>query len=141
MISLLVPAGASLMATVRGGRAEALRWVADANGLPLSGSALSAIERADWAEQRRQLQRDIPDARLWQRAAIRIADDLLHELKSRLFEPTPAPADLSEPIHIDGAEINRLEHMLARFKRIENAALVDDYGWWRTNHPGMTAAT
>ena len=71
---------------VRGGtRAEALRWVADLAGIQLDDKPLSAEARARWAAERRELDRDLPDARLWRRAAISLAEELLDE-RAAVFE-------------------------------------------------------
>jgi hypothetical protein len=123
-----------LVQLVRGGtRQEALRWVADLAGLPLADNQLSPTDRAEWIKKRQDLERDLPDARRWQRASVNMTEDLLTTLKAALFDPT-----LPQP---DTFEIYDVEQMLARLRRLDGAELVTDYRWWVEHYPGMTAAS
>jgi hypothetical protein len=123
----------ALVERIRGGsRQEALRWVADFAGMPLEEKAFSPAEQAEWVKKREELERDLPDARLWQRAAINMAEDLLVTLKAALFDPKlPPPGTF---------EIFDVEQMLARLRRIDDAELVAEHRWWQEYYPGMTAA-
>jgi hypothetical protein len=122
-----------LVVHVRGGnRADALRWCAGLAGIPLSDEPLSAEDRARWAKERRALERDLPTARCWRRAAVSMAEELLVSLKSALFDPT-----LPQP-EID--EIGHVENMMRSLQQQDGAALVAEFGWWLQHHPGLTVA-
>jgi len=122
-----------LIVQVLGGtRADALRWAAEFAGVPLDDKPFSAADRARWAQERRALECDLPEARYWRRAAISMADDLLDVLKAALADHTlPGP-------HV--GEIGDVEAMLGRIRRTDGAALVTEFAWWREHYPGMTAA-
>jgi hypothetical protein len=121
-----------LVVRVRGGnRADALRWVADFAGVPMEDKPLSAEDRARWAAERRDIERDLPAARYWQRAALCLTEELLDSLKAALFDPMlPLP---------EIGEIAQVESLLASLRRKEGAALVAEYRWWFERYPGMTA--
>jgi hypothetical protein len=122
-----------LVQRVRGGtRQEALRWTVDLAGIPLADNPLSPAERADWAKGRQEIERDLPDARLWQRASINMSEDLLTTLKAALFDPT-----LLQPAT---NEIYNIENMLSRLRRLDSTDLVAEYHDWRDRFPGITAA-
>src|ERR1039458_1865723 len=122
-----------LVVKVRGGnRADALRWAADLAGVPLDDKPLSAEGCARWAAERRELERDLPMAGLWLRAAIDLAEELLDVLKAVFFT---GPSD-----RIDFDGIRDTTRLLSTLQRIDGAALVAEYGWWRERYPGMTAA-
>jgi hypothetical protein len=122
-----------LIVRVRGGsRADALRWAAEFAGVPIKDTPLSRQERARWAAELREIERDLPIARYWRRAAINLAGDLLATLKAALFDRT-----LPQP---EIGELRRLEALLASLQRSDGAALNKQYRWWRQNYPGMTAA-
>jgi hypothetical protein len=121
-----------LVVRVRGGsRQDALRWVADLVGCPLDDHRLSAFERARWAKQRRQIELELPKARLWRRATLALADEILDELKSALADPTlPRP-----PID----EIAWWTAQLATWRRLDDSGLVEEYLWWAQHQPRLTA--
>jgi hypothetical protein len=122
-----------LVVRVRGGtRAEALRWVADLAGIQLDDKPLSAEARARWAAERRELDRDLPDARLWHRAAISLAEELLDVMKRVFFT---GPSD-----RIDFAGIRNTTNLLSRLQRIDGAELVSELHSWMESHPGLTSA-
>lgn len=122
-----------LVQHVRGGsRQEALRWVADFAGIALSDDTFSPAERAEWAQKRRELEKEQPDARYWKRAAINMSEELLTGLKAGLVDPA-----LPQP---DTFEIYHVENMLSRLRRIDGAELVADFRSWRDQYPGITAA-
>lgn len=89
-------------------------------------------ERVQWAHQRQEIERELPTARLWRRAAVLMAEDALTLLKAGLFDP-------ASPQPVPG-EIQRAEGLLAQLKRVEDAELVNEYLWWLNHHPGLTAA-
>ncbi|MGA3099089.1 MAG: hypothetical protein ABSF25_21745 [Bryobacteraceae bacterium] len=122
-----------LVQRVRGcSRADALRWCADLAGVPLEDKPLAPEDRERWAAERRELERDLPDARCWRRAAVGLGEETLDREKSRLFGPTEGRADLSAMRDISG--------MLAWLQCMGDAALAELYREWRRQYPGMTCA-
>jgi hypothetical protein len=122
-----------LIARVRGGtRADALRWAADFAGISLDDKPLSAADRARWAQERRALERDLPEARYWRRSAINMAEELSGVLKAGLVDRTLPQAHVGE--------IGDVDAMLRRVQRADGAALVAEFAWWREHRPSMTAA-
>jgi len=122
-----------LIVRARGGsRQDALRWCADLAGVQIEDKPLSPEDRARWAAERRQLERDLPAARYWQRAAVSIAEELLTTLKVALFDPT-----LPQP---EIGEIADVEALLSTLPRLDGPALVSEYKWWRERYPGVTSA-
>jgi hypothetical protein len=112
-------------------RADALRWCADLAGVPMEDRPLSAEDRARWAAEQRAIERDLPAALYWRRGAVLLGQKTLVELKAALFDPiAPQP----EP-----GEIYRLTQQVARWQRMDGAALVAEYGWWREHSPDLTA--
>lgn len=122
-----------LVVQVRGGsRQDALRWLADVAGVDLEDRPLTPEERAAWAAERRALERDLPAARLWRRAAIDMGEETLTLLKAALFDPTlPAP---------DVGEIADWERRVARWRALDGAELVKEYREWRADRPALTGA-
>jgi hypothetical protein len=121
-----------LVVRVRGGsRQDALRWCADLAGVPMDDTPLSAADRARWAAERRELERNLPTAQYWQRAAVALTEELLNSLKLALFNPgQPQPG-------VD--EIFEVENRLTSLRRKDGAALVEEYRLWAKQRPGLTA--
>jgi hypothetical protein len=71
---------------------------------------------------------------------VALTEEWLIYAKARLFDPTPTPEDLSQPIELPGAGIYDAEQMLVRLRRLEGQELVREYGEWLRDLPGMTAA-
>jgi hypothetical protein len=123
----------ALVIRVRGGgRADALRWLADLVGVPLDDKPLAPEDREHWARDRRELERILPTARYWRRAAVCIAEELLESLKGALFNPA-----LPQP---DVGEIASVENLLGSLRRVDGGALVREYRSWLERFPGHTAA-
>jgi hypothetical protein len=121
-----------LVVRVRGGnRADALRWCADLVGIPLDDKPLSAADRARWLQERRLLERELPTARLWRRAAIALAEESLDVMK-RVFFTGPA-----DKIDFDG--IRNMTNLLMRLGRIDGPELVTEFQSWMKSHPGLTS--
>jgi hypothetical protein len=95
----------------------------------------TAAERRAWARDRAALERDLPDAWLWRRAAVNMAEDLLHLLKSALFDAVAA-ADVGE---LGIGEIANVQRLLSRLSAADEIT-IEEYRWWRENRPGMTTA-
>lgn len=122
-----------LIARVRGGsRVDALRWLAELAGVPLEDKPLSPAARAEWAWERRELERDLPTARLWRRAAIGLAEEALVELKARLFDPLTSEFDV--------AEIQSLTHFAGWLYRSTDSTLVAAFQAFRQRDPKLTSA-
>jgi hypothetical protein len=121
-----------LVVRVRGGsRQDALRWCADLAGVPMDDTPLSAADRARWAAERRELERSLPTAHYWQRAAVALTEELLDSLKLALFDMTqPQPGT---------DEVFEVENRLASLRRKDGAALVEEYQRWLEQRPGLTA--
>lgn len=120
-----------LIVQLRGGsRADALAWAAAFVGVSLSDRPFSAIDRERWAAERRELERALPVAGLWRRAAVNMAAELLDNLKAGLTDPTLPQASIGEIGNLDG--------LLCRLRRIDGAELVAEHGWWREHYPGLT---
>jgi hypothetical protein len=89
-------------------------------------------ERRDWRAERREIERDLPAARLWRRAAVSLAEAVLVDLKAALFDPTlPRP---------ECGEIAVWTQRLARWERLDGAALAAEYRARRELQPDLTAA-
>lgn len=89
-------------------------------------------ERRQWARERRAIERDLPEARYWRRAAGLLTGELLDVLKRGLF-------DRSMPQAAPG-EIEYFEGFARELRRMPDAALVQEYRWWQQHQPKMTAA-
>jgi hypothetical protein len=123
----------ALVIRVRGGgRADALRWVADLAGVPLDDMPICAEDRARWAVERRDIERTLLTALYWRRAAVCIAEELLESLKGALFNLA-----LPQP---DVGEIASVENLLGSLRRVDGGALVREYRLWLERFPGHTAA-
>ncbi len=89
-------------------------------------------QRERWARERREIERVLPAARLWQRAAVLLAEETLHTLKTGLVDPlAPQPGV---------GEIQHLEAVLRNLRVHDDAGLVAEFTWWQQHHPGLTAA-
>src|SRR5207247_2428615 len=83
-----------LVVHVRGGtQKEAFRWLADFAGVPLVDRQLTPVEQYTSAQRRNQHYRDLPIARLMQRAAILLVEQELVLLKAALFDPVADAVD------------------------------------------------
>ena len=120
-----------LVARVRGGvRESALRWLADFSGAPLKDRLLSP-DRERWAQERRKLQRDLPAAELWRRAAVALGEEVLARLKTGLFDP-------AAPMRPEIGEVAYWTARIARWRRISGIELVSEYRECVERHPKMT---
>jgi hypothetical protein len=115
-----------------GSRQDALRWVASIAGIEISDRRLSASERVAWAEDRRSVQRYLPAARLWRRAAVDVGEGLLTLLKAALFDPMLPPPDVGE--------IAEWEGRLSRWRRMDGRELVAEYQRWSLLDPEFIGA-
>jgi hypothetical protein len=120
-----------LIQRARGGtRGEAFRWLADYSGVPLD--PLPVGERRRWARERAEIEQQLPNARLWRRSALLMADELLASLKSKLFNPTAG--------NFDAREISEVECIGSRLRNAGDVELVDEYCAWMKDHPKLTTA-
>ena len=113
-----------------GSRQEALRWLADFAGYPLDDRQFSASQRAEWAREHRQIALELPKARLWRRAALALGDHELNELKAAL-----ADLKLRRP---GVGEIAYWTAQLTAWRRLDGAALVEEYLNWARREPHLT---
>ncbi|MGD0777416.1 MAG: hypothetical protein ABSC05_31750 [Candidatus Solibacter sp.] len=99
--------------------------------MPLESRLPSPAERVRWAKQQRQIERELPKARLWRRAAVALGELVLDELKAALADSTlPGP---------EIGEIALWTAHLAAWRRLDGAALVAEYVWWAGHRPHWTA--
>jgi hypothetical protein len=112
--------------------AAALRWVADLIGVHLDDRPLSPADRAHYARERRALERDLPIALLWMRAACHIAQQVVDELKAALFDPVSP--DLSVI-----PELQSIERKLACWRTSSGAAIVAEYRAFLVAAPRLCA--
>jgi hypothetical protein len=113
-------------------RAAALRWLAEFAGMPLEHKSFTRDERRAWARRQAEYKRDLPIAQRWRRAALLLCDETLDALKTSAFDPT---AKNSDP-----AKIQEMEAFATALNAKSETELVQEYRWWRDNHPSMTAA-
>jgi hypothetical protein len=109
----------------------ALSYLGDRYGVPLQSWRLLPADRAKYARQQRGLERDLPTARRWHRAALLLIEGVLAKLKAPLANPKEGPAEPDE--------IFRFEQYLLRLRRLEGAALVDEYRHWAEDNRLFTA--
>lgn len=123
-----------LVSRVRGGgRRDSLRWLSEFAGVPLNDRPMSNEDGEAWVQRRREVERALPVARLWQRTAVSLGQELLYALKASLWEP--APTMQSRP-----SEIARLTRQIAIWRELDSDALVDEYQRWKNRDPKMTGA-
>jgi hypothetical protein len=124
-----------LVVRIRGGsRQDALKCLAEFAGVQLHDDALSPADRARRAAERRAVARDLPQARLFQRGAVRLCEEVLAETKFRYFEPAQ-----TEPNYADCRALRDLTNLLVRLKRMGDDAAVTEFRWWRDRYPGLAA--
>ena len=133
---------------IRGGsRQDALRWLSELVGVALDDRPMSSTDRQNWARERAVIERELPTARLWRRAAVALGSELLETLTAELNNPaTSAQANVGEIADLT----RRLNHWRCRLDpdrprdredlKSPAAQLVDEYGVWRESDPGLTAA-
>jgi hypothetical protein len=122
-----------LIVRVRGGsRSDALRWLADFVGVHLTDYPLPPADRARRAQDRAELERTLPTAQHWRRAAVEITEELLSALKAALSDRSMEP--------IIPGEIASVHHFLQSLQGLDGASLMAQYQWWAEHHPGLTAA-
>jgi hypothetical protein len=111
----------------------ALAWLGDLAGVHLEDRPLSPAEHAAWVERRRQLHRTLPRARLWRRAAVLLAGELLDALCDGLNDHTAA-------MRPEIGEVHMVTELLRHLRRIDGPELAEEYSWWCAHYPGWTAA-
>jgi hypothetical protein len=115
---------------------RALSYLSDRYCVPLHSWRLPPDERARYAQQQRDLDRDLPAALCWKCSALSMAEGVLAKLKAPLSNPEVGPVELNE--------ILRFEGFLLRLRRLQGADLVDEYRRWakdcRLTHGMVNAA-
>jgi hypothetical protein len=125
-----------LVVRIRGvSREGALRLLAESAGVQVNDTVLTPADRARWAEERRDFERDLPLARLFQRGAILLCEGVLNATKSRYFDPTEI-----EPAYADCVALRDLTNLLVDLERMGDAAAVREFHWWRDRFPGHSGA-
>jgi hypothetical protein len=94
-------------------------------------------DRARWARERRELERQLPAARHWRGVALELVEERLTILKAAAFDPT-ADAELKEAVLNDA--IFSTETALRRLARLDSGDLVAEYQSWHRQYPELTAA-
>ena len=123
-----------LIIRIRGGsRADALRWISESTGIPLDDRRFSRAERAQHAERRRQVEKNLPVAKYWRRSAVPLTEEVLAELKAGIS--TPAGKLRPEP-----GEIFTVERSAARLRRVDGEQLVNEYEHCLSCDPRLTGA-
>ena len=112
-------------------RQDALRWLADFAGVPLHNRSLSPTERRRRAKRQLQIRRELPMARLWQRAALALGDQVLDSLKAGLTDSKLPRPEIGEIAFWTG--------QIASWRQMADAELVDEYLWWAGHQPRFTA--
>ena len=92
----------------------------------------SPEKRAAWAAEQCRIERDLPAARLWRRAAVAMGEEVLDALKVGLVDPN-APIMQAEI-----GELERWTRQVAMWRRMDGGELVQEYAWWRQHHPRLT---
>lgn len=121
-----------LIALVRGGaRQDALKWLADFTGTPLEDRPLAPADREQWAAARRELEADLPAARLWRRVFVNLIEATGDAEKAKLFDPVQGPADTNA--------MRDMFAMLATYRGMTGGVLVGAYRAHRESEPLLTA--
>lgn len=106
----------------------AVEWM-EGQGL-IPSRTLTPEEKAKYSSQQRDIESNLPSARLWRRAAIGIYSEVMDELKTALFDPAlprPEPGDIRE-----------IENLLALLRKAEGTELVNLYRAWLSRSPATT---
>jgi hypothetical protein len=122
-----------LVVKVRGGsRQDALRWLAEFVGIEIEGRPLSQEDRQRWRKDSERIERYLPLALLWRRAAVMLTQETLDRLKGALFD-----SDLPWP---EINEIYNIEQLLKRLVKSDGIELIEEFEWWKDKYPGITEA-
>ena len=109
---------------------EAVIAALKAMGLWECPKSLTAAERAQWARQQRDVEQHLPDALLWRRAALSIAEDMLTGLKASLFDP-------AEPAFSRVDEIGNLTSLIDHLSGLTDSSLVAEFLESRRENPKL----
>jgi hypothetical protein len=124
----------ALIARIRGGsRADALRWISGFTGIPLDDRRFSPVERAQYADRRRRMEKNLPVAKYWLRSATPLAEELLTELKVGVSTP-------GRGLRPNSGEIFCAERFAARLRCVDDEQLVEEYEWFLRRDPLLTGA-
>src|SRR5262245_46137722 len=92
----------------------------------------TARARQEWARERRRIERYLPAAQLWRRAAIVFGEQILESLKYSLIDGTISQQELGE--------IAYWTAQLVSWQRVHDGALVAEFRVWVRRDPRLTAA-
>lgn len=119
--------------TVKGGtKKEALAIVAEFAGVSLIAESQPSEDHERWLEHKRTLQAELQIAQYWKRAAAKMTEELLVELKKPLEDP-----ELPFP------ELNSIfdtTQFLRRLESLDGLDLIAEYHSFLEPNPGLTAA-
>jgi hypothetical protein len=85
-----------------------------------------------YAERRRHIERLLPSARRWRRAALALCAEQLELLKGALFDSS---VGVPEPF-----EVARMERFRSLLTRLDDEALVREFLDWRSRNPQLVDA-
>jgi len=114
---------------------EALHWLAEYAGIPLDDKPIPPAERRRYAREKRLLDRDMPIALMWRRAAIAMAEQVLCDLKTKLWDTT----DIEVDMHAIVLEIQARELLLSQWQRLAGTELVETYRSFLCSFPTLTS--
>ena len=119
--------------TVKGGtKKDALAIVAEFAGVPLDSEPQPSEDHERWLEHKRTLNAELSIAQYWKRAAVKMTEELLVELKKPLEDP-----ELPFP------ELNSIfdtTQFLRRLESLDGLDLIAEYHSFLEPNPGLTAA-
>jgi DNA primase len=100
-------------------------------GVPILPIVHSTAERQSRAEQQHAIERDMPNARLWKRAAVELCDEVLDDCKERFFRGFK---------DVEAQEIYALTRFSEHLRKMDGPALVEEWISWKRNKPELTSA-
>lgn len=110
---------------------EVLDFLSARYGVPIMPLVRSTTERQSWVEQQQAVERDLPSARLWKRAALELCDEVLDDCKERFFLGFR---------DVEGQEIYALTRFSESLRTIDGTALIDEWTSWKRDKPDLTSA-
>jgi hypothetical protein len=111
---------------------QALAYLGDSYGVPVSQQPLTPAQRSHYGKQERDYKLELPAACRWHRAGVLMAEEVLAKLKDPLGNTKCGSTDWQEILDV--------ERVLARLRRLHGRSLVDEYRAWHRSHPQLTRA-
>jgi CHC2 zinc finger len=110
---------------------EVLDFLGARYGVPILPLVRSTTERQNWAVQQQAIERDLPNARLWKRAALELCDEVLDDCKERFFRGFK---------DVEAQEIYALTRFSEHLRKVDGRALAEEWISWKRNKPELTSA-